>query len=72
LTAGLPKDSVKIIVWRSRLPAEDHAVVAVWVDREWLILDNRTLTLVHDTDVTRVIPEFLLDDSGVRRFVPRG
>jgi predicted transglutaminase-like cysteine proteinase len=71
LIAGLPKDSVKIIVWRSRLSAEDHAVVAVWVDSEWMILDNRTLTLVHDTDVTRVIPEFLLDDSGVRRFVSR-
>jgi predicted transglutaminase-like cysteine proteinase len=71
LIAGLPKDSVKIIVWRNRLPAEDHAVAAVWVDREWLILDNRTLTLVRDTDVTRVIPKFLLDDSGVRGFATR-
>jgi hypothetical protein len=27
----------------------------------WLILDNLTLTLVRDTDVTRVTPKFGLD-----------
>jgi predicted transglutaminase-like cysteine proteinase len=69
LAAGLPKDAVKIVVLRNRLPNEDHAVVAVLVDDQWLILDNRTLTLVRDSDVTRAIPEFVLDDRGVRRFV---
>jgi predicted transglutaminase-like cysteine proteinase len=69
LAAGLPKDAVKIVVLRNRLPNEDHAVVAVKVDHQWLILDNRTLTLVRDSDVTRAIPEFVLDDHGVRRFV---
>jgi predicted transglutaminase-like cysteine proteinase len=69
LIAGFPKDSVKIIIWRSQMPAEDHAVVAVWVDQQWLILNNRTLTLVNDTDVMRVTPKFVLDDSGVRRFI---
>jgi predicted transglutaminase-like cysteine proteinase len=69
LAAGLAKDAVKIVVLRNRLPDEDHAVVAAWVDHEWLILDNRTLTLVRDTDVRRATPEFVLDDQGVRRFV---
>lgn len=69
LAAGLSKDAVKIVVLRNRLPNEDHAVVAVRADHQWLILDNRTLTLVRDTDVTRAIPEFVLDDHGVRRFV---
>jgi predicted transglutaminase-like cysteine proteinase len=69
LAAGLPKDAVKIVVLRNRLPNEDHAVVAVQVDHQWLILDNRTLTLVRDTDVMRAIPGFVLDDQGVRRFV---
>ena len=69
LAAGVPKDTVKIVVWRSRLPNENHAVVAVRVDSQWLILDNRTLTLVRDMDVRRAIPEFVLDDQGVRRFV---
>jgi predicted transglutaminase-like cysteine proteinase len=69
LVAGFPKDAVKIVVWRNRLPNEDHAVLAVRVDSQWLILDNRTLTLVRDVDVMRAIPEFALDAQGVRRFV---
>jgi len=69
LAAGVSKDAVKIVVLRNRLPNEDHAVVAVRVDNQWLILDNRTLTLVRDMDVRRAIPEFVLDDQGVSRFV---
>ena len=69
LAAGVSKDAVKIVVLRNQLPNEDHAVVAVRVDNQWLILDNRTLTLVRDMDVRRAIPEFVLDDQGVSRFV---
>jgi predicted transglutaminase-like cysteine proteinase len=69
LAAGLSKDAVKIVVLKNRLPNEDHAVVAVRVDHQWLVLDNRTLTLVRDMDVRRAIPEFVLDDQGVSRFV---
>jgi predicted transglutaminase-like cysteine proteinase len=72
LTAGVPKDELKIVVLRQRLQSEDHAVVAVRVDNQWLILDNRTLTLVRDTDARRVTPEFVLDHHGVRRFVRNG
>jgi predicted transglutaminase-like cysteine proteinase len=68
LVAGFAKDAVKVVLLRNRFPSEDHAVVAVQVDRHWLILDNRTLTLVRDTDMRRVIPQFVLDDQGVRRF----
>jgi hypothetical protein len=35
-----------------------------------LILDNRWLTLVRDTDMIRATPEFLLDENGVHRFIP--
>ena len=52
LAAGVSKDVVKIVVLRSRLPKENHAVVTVRVDNQWLILDNRTLTLVRDIDVS--------------------
>jgi predicted transglutaminase-like cysteine proteinase len=68
LEAGMSRDDVKIVILKNIFPSEDHAVVAVRVDHQWLILDNRTLTLVRDTDVTRAIPEFVLDDQGVRRF----
>ena len=69
LAAGVSKDAVKIVVLRNRLPNEDHAVVAVRVDDQWLILDNRTMALVRDLDVKRAVPEFVLDDQGVSRFV---
>jgi len=45
--AGTSKDDVKIVVLKNVFPNEDHAVVAVRVDGQWLILDNRTLTLVR-------------------------
>jgi predicted transglutaminase-like cysteine proteinase len=68
--SGLSRDDVKIVILKNVFPSEDHAVVAARVEGQWLILDNRTLTLVRDTDVTRAVPEFVLDNEGARRFVP--
>jgi predicted transglutaminase-like cysteine proteinase len=68
LEAGIPKDDVKIVILRNFFPHEDHAMVATRVDGQGLILDNRTLTLVRDSDVTRAIPKFGLDHEGVKRF----
>ena len=68
LEAGIPRDDVKIVILKNLFPNESHAAVAARVDGQWLILDNRTLTLVRDTDVTRAIPEFVLDHEGVKRF----
>lgn len=68
--AGLSSADVKIVVVRNLFPNEYHAVAAARVEGEWLILDNRWLTLVRDTDMVRAIPQFLLDEDGVHRFVP--
>jgi Bacterial transglutaminase-like cysteine proteinase BTLCP len=68
LEAGISKEDLKIVILKNRLPNEDHAAVAARADGQWLILDNRTLTLVRDVDVARAIPIFVLDDDGVRRF----
>jgi len=68
LEAGIPRDDVKIVILKNLFPNEHHAAVATRVDGQWLILDNRTLTLVRDTDVTRAIPEFVLGHEGVERF----
>jgi len=68
LEAGVPRDDVKIVILKNRFPNEYHAVAATRVNGEWLILDNRTLTLVRDLDLTRATPVFLLDHEGVRRF----
>jgi predicted transglutaminase-like cysteine proteinase len=70
LEAGLSRDDVKIVILRNLLPNEDHAVVAARVEGKWLILDNRRLALVRDSEMVRSIPEFVLDADGARRFVP--
>ena len=69
LDAGIPENDVKIVVFKNVFPIEDHAVLAARVDGDWLILDNRTLTLVRDSDLTRAVPELVLDQGGVKRFV---
>ena len=71
LDTGMSEADLKIVLVRSIFPNEDHAVVAARVDDEWLILDNRTLTLVRDTKLARTVPMFVLDQVGVWRFVPR-
>jgi predicted transglutaminase-like cysteine proteinase len=70
LQAGLSHDDVKIVILQNLQPKEDHAVVAARVDGHWLILDNRRLALVHDTEMVGSIPKFVLDEGGTRRFVP--
>ncbi|MDT7812081.1 MAG: hypothetical protein QOJ42_1997 [Acidobacteriaceae bacterium] len=69
LQAGLSRSDVKIVILRTILPKQDHAVVAARVDGQWLILDNRRLALVRDIDMIGCIPRFLLDEDGTRRFV---
>jgi hypothetical protein len=67
--AGLSREDVKIVILRNVFPNDYHAVAAARVNEEWLILDNRWLTLVRDTMI-RATPEFLFDDDGIRCFVP--
>ena len=70
LQAGLSREDVRIVILRNVLPKEDHAAVAARVDGQWLILDNRHLALVRDTEMVGSIPKFVLDEDGTRRFVP--
>jgi predicted transglutaminase-like cysteine proteinase len=69
LDTGMSEADLKIVLMRSSFPHEDHAVVAARAEGEWLILDNRTLTLVRDTNLTRTVPVFVLDQAGVWRIV---
>ncbi len=67
--AGLFREDVKIVILRNVFPNDYHAVAAARVNEEWLILDNRWLTLVRDTMI-RATPAFLFDEDGMHRFVP--
>ena len=67
--AGVPPEDVKLVVVRNTAAAEDHAVVAVRDGGQWIILDNRWLTMVRDVDMAKAVPLFVLDDASVQAFV---
>jgi hypothetical protein len=54
---------------REDLSNQDHAVVAARFNNEWIILDNRRLTLLRDIALHGTRPLFVLDQTGVRRFL---
>jgi len=66
IEAGIPAEDVRLVIVRDAAVGEDHAVTAVRLDGEWIVLDNRWLTMVDDTDMRRLQPLFVLDETGVR------
>jgi hypothetical protein len=44
-------------------------VVSVYDDGQWLLLDNLTMRLVKDTDRKSYVPMYVLDETGVRRYI---
>lgn len=66
--AGVAAADVKLVVVRDLAIGEDHAVVAARLNGAWIILDNRWLTLVEDSEMRRTIPLFVLDQTGVKQF----
>ena len=58
--AGIAENDVRLVIVRDLASGEDHAVVAAHVDDKWIVLDNRRLTLIEDSDMPRVRPLFVL------------
>jgi hypothetical protein len=48
---------------------QDHAVTAARVDGEWLILDNRHMLLLTDSQITNMTPLVTLDHNDGRQAV---
>ena len=71
IEVGIAADRVRLVIVHQRNHVEDHMVVAVHQDDQWLILDDLTLALVQDTDESEYSPLFVLDDHGVRQFQSR-
>ena len=68
--AGVAAEDVKLVIVRDLAVGGDHAVVAVRIDRHWIILDNRRLTLVEDEQIRQTVPLFVLSQSGSSKFAP--
>lgn len=68
--AGIAPADVRLVIIRDMALGQDHAVTAVRLAGEWLMLDNRRTTLVADRNYWDAMPLFVLDDAGVRQFAP--
>ena len=68
IQAGIAAEDVRLVVVRDLAFGEDHAVVATRLNGDWIILDNRWLTLVEDSEMRRTVPLFVLDQTGVKQF----
>jgi len=66
--AGVAAEDVRLVIVRDLAAGEDHAVVAARLNGDWIILDNRWLTLVEDSEMRRTVPRFVLDQTGVKQF----
>jgi predicted transglutaminase-like cysteine proteinase len=66
--AGIAAEDLRLIVLRDLIRGEGHAVTAVRLDGHWLILDNRRMTMVEDSDLRDYRALFVIDDSGVMRY----
>ena len=66
---GIPPDHVRLVIVHNQRHDEDHIVVAVYQDGEWLILDNLTNVLVRDLERKDYEPLAVLDYKGVRRYL---
>jgi predicted transglutaminase-like cysteine proteinase len=68
--AGVAAEDVKLVIVRDLAVGGEHAVVAARLDGHWFILDNRWLMLVEDNQIRQMVPLFVLDQTGVRKFAP--
>jgi predicted transglutaminase-like cysteine proteinase len=68
LEVGVLEQDVKLLIVHDVKVNQDHAIVAVRFDDDWIILDNRWLALVRDVEMHRAVPLYALDSNGVSRF----
>jgi predicted transglutaminase-like cysteine proteinase len=67
---GFATNDLRVVVVRDRPTNQLHAIAAVRYEGHWLILDNRTLMMVHDVDIATYNPLFVMDNEGVKRMLP--
>ena len=61
--AGMAARDLRLVILHDRLAHEDHAVTAARLDSRWLILDNRRMGLLVDTQVRNMTPLLALDSN---------
>ena len=66
---GVSADELRLVIVHNRRLGEDHTVVAVYQDSEWLILDNLTNFMVPDSEKKDYEPLVFLDYKGASRYL---
>ncbi|HEY7845479.1 MAG TPA: transglutaminase-like cysteine peptidase [Bradyrhizobium sp.] len=65
--AGIAAEDLRILVLVD-LHGEGHAVAAARLDGHWLILDNRRMAMIDDTNLRNYRPLFAINDAGVMKY----
>jgi predicted transglutaminase-like cysteine proteinase len=66
--SGVAAEDMRVVLVRDMAVREDHAVLAVREGGRWMILDNRSMAPIADSDVRNFMPLFALDQEGVKLF----
>jgi predicted transglutaminase-like cysteine proteinase len=59
--AGMDARDLRLTIVHDRSTNQDHAVTAARIDGRWLILDNRRMVLLTDTQAGNLVPLVALD-----------
>jgi predicted transglutaminase-like cysteine proteinase len=69
LQAGVSTDNLRLAIVYNQRRSDNHMVVAVRQDETWSILDNLTMLILSDFEQKTYLPMFVLDYTGVRRYL---
>lgn len=65
---GISADDLRLVIVRDSVRQAEHEIVAVRNGKNWLILDNLTMSILNTEQVGHYHPLFVMDDRGVRAF----
>jgi predicted transglutaminase-like cysteine proteinase len=57
------------LIVHDKIALGEHAVLAVRIEQTWLLLDNRTMSMINAEEITQYQPLFAMTDQGVRAFI---
>jgi len=66
--AGVSPDDLRLLIVSYPRRRIFHAVLAVHLDEEWLLLDNLTMAMVNSLEATQYRPLIALDDRAMTTF----
>ena len=66
--AGISPDDLRLLIVSDPRRRTIHAVLAVHLDEEWLLLDNLTMVMVNSLEATQYRPLIALDSHAITTF----